>query len=170
MATHANDNRPAEFDAALERYMPMVRALAVRYLPTGQREDVIQDVMLRALSCWRNFHGEYTPNGGFPSWLRWQLRAVISAHKTKKRVTIVYGDKADRAFRTASLAETQERSIAALDVLNRMTGRDGAVLLRRGMGFKLSDIGAEIGVSRERVRQIEEAGIAKLRAELRAAA
>ena len=46
--------------------------------------------------------------------------------------------------------------------LARLTGRSGEVLTRRAMGETLEEIGNDLGVTRERVRQIENAARAKL--------
>jgi len=57
-----------------------------------------------------------------------------------------------------ALADDCAKARAALETLN---SREREVLLARGEGQTLAQIGAAIGVSRERVRQIEEAARAK---------
>jgi len=160
-----NDNtpRPASFDAAVLAYHGMLCVRSQHYVPPGKREDLVQDVILYALAHWQNFRGEtYEPGSGFQSWLRWQMRAVAANQRNKKQVTTVYDDKGKYSNRIGVAAD-QEKTLAAMDTLARLKGRDGMALLRVGMGCSLEEVGREIGVSRERVRQITDRERARLR-------
>lgn len=158
-----NNQRPAEFDAAVLSYMPALRTLAKKYIPADKREDVIQDVLAYIFKTWRGYHGDgYGQGSGFFSWLRWCFRSVTGNYKQRRTLPMAYGSKADEALRTATVMASQERALVASDLLARCEGREGIVLLRRGCGEGLKEIGADMGITRERVRQLEVAGRAKL--------
>jgi RNA polymerase sigma factor (sigma-70 family) len=162
--------RPAEFDAALERYMPALRNLARRHAPHARREDVVQDVATYALEHWENFRVKetrddpYGEGSGFYNWLYWQFRSLCGNHGRKKRPVEILTDTMNYKFiNRHSCKATQEDEVVARDILDRVdTGREGAILLRRAMGCELHEIGEEIGLSRERVRQLEVRGRANL--------
>lgn len=157
--------RPAAFDKALMAYMPHIRSLARRYIPSGKRTDVIQDVLTYCLEHWENYRGEsYETGSGFANWVTWQFRGVVSNYNYRQRreIPTTYGNGADKAFRAAAANDNQERALMARDILGRAEGRAGAVILRRGMGCGLAEIGQDIGISRERVRQIEIQGMRML--------
>ncbi len=88
------------------------------------------------------------------------MRGVAANQRIKKRVNFVHND---RQMETAHVPADQERAVIAKDILDRATGREGAILLRRGMGFSLEEIGIDIGLCRERVRQLEDKGRSRLR-------
>ena len=55
-------------------------------------------------------------------------------------------------------AARQEDIVCARQVVDALTGRDGDVVLRHAMGDTLEEIGAGMGITRERARQIEARG------------
>lgn len=152
--TPANDNtpRPSEFDARVMSYVPGLRTLAGRYVPPRYRDDLVTDTIIYALEKWRN----YREDGGFWNWLSWGMRSVV-----KKQA-----QEASCKSRTANLVPiedhlhlstpaTQLDAVEARDILRRLTGRDGYVVLRRAMGDNLSEIGTVIGVGKGYTQQID---------------
>lgn len=155
--------RPAEFDAKVMAYMPGLKSLSHKYAPAGEREELIQDTLVQIFASWKNFRGDdYGSGSGFYNWLAWQMRAVAGNKRSKKSVPTVYDDNGKYSAIVGMPAD-QERAVIAKDMLGRATGRDGAILLRRGMGCGLKEIGAELGLTRERVRQLEVRGRDSLR-------
>lgn len=155
--------RPKEFDAKVMAYLPALKKLARKYVPAGEREELIQDTLVQILASWENFRGtDYSVGTGFYRWIACQMRGVAANKRNKKSVTTVQDDSGKYAHIVGKPAD-QERAIIAKDMLERATGRDGAVLLRRGMGFGLVEIGVEMGIKRERVRQLEQRGRDSLR-------
>lgn len=165
---NANDNtaRPAAFDAAVMAYLPGLKKLAARMVPREYRDDLVTDTIMYVLERWRNFRGDYTSaRGGLWNWLQWNMRGVVSnqavtAKSRKRRASFVPMD--GHVYHLATPA-TQHASAEAREAIDRIDGRDGDVLLRRAMGFGLEEIGADIGVTRERVRQLEVKARARLK-------
>ncbi|QKC99206.1 sigma-70 family RNA polymerase sigma factor [Mesorhizobium sp. NZP2298] len=156
-------NRPASFDARVLAYMPALKSLTRKYVPAGEREELIQDTLVQIFASWENFRGDdYSVGGGFYNWLACQMRGVAANKRTKKSVPVVY-DQDNKYSAIIGKPADQERALIAKDMLARATGRDGAILLRRGMGFGLVEIGSDMGIKRERVRQLEVRGRASLR-------
>lgn len=150
--THANDNRPPEFDARVMAYMPGLRAFAGKRVPREYRDDLVTDTIIYALAHWKNFRED----GGMWNWLIWQMRGILKNEATKaavrkKAVTFVPLD--DRM--SFSVPARQLEHTALSMALDDMNTREGAVVLRRAMGYSLDEIATDFGVTGERVRQIE---------------
>lgn len=152
----ANDNqqRPAEFDARVMAYEPGLRSLAGKFCRGNKeaRDDLVTDTIIYALAKWRNFRED----GGMWNWLEWCMRAVVtdraySASRQKRTGRTVPIED----FMHLSTAPTQHDSIEAKDVLSRITGRAGGVLLKRAIGYEIEEIAEEMGISRARVWQLE---------------
>lgn len=144
MSAPANDNRPASFDRQLTEHMSFLRYLA------KDREDVVQDIALAAMQKWQHYSGEYK----FSTWLGLVARAVADDARvkraTKKRTAV--------AMVAPSATPATQHTYAELSaVLRRLSGtRDSDVLIRHAMGDDLAEIGADLGISRERARQLCE--------------
>lgn len=147
--TPANDNRPPEFDALIEKYTPGLKSLASRLMP-GRGDDLYVDTVILLLHRWRSFR----PDGGFWNWasltMRGAARDIRNREKRRPR-EVGLGDASER-----STQPRQHDHAELSDALRRISSiRNGDVLLRRAMGDKLDEIAADRGVSRERVRQME---------------
>ena len=157
--------RPATFDAAVLAYCPALRAYINKSVPAGKREDALQDVLEYIFAHWRNFRISnsaipYGQGSGFYTWLMWQARGCLKNAAERKRPTLVLIDSYKRYH--GQVAPRQEDIVAAGQVIERLADRRGSVVLRRAMGFGLAEIGADMGISKERVRQLEIAGREKL--------
>ncbi len=156
----ANDNhaRPAAFDARLLSYLPALRKLA-RLLSTDP-EALVNDTVVWALEKHANFRGDVTqPKSGFYNWLQINMRALAQAQRKRRRLeTVPVGPRHDAATQPA-----QEAAVDLAGVRMRLGGRDGAVLALRAAGGSLEEIGADMGISKERVRQLEERARAELK-------
>lgn len=143
--------RPPDFDARVMAYMPGLQNLARKYKSTTEeRNDLVTDTIVYALEKWDNFN----ESGGMYSWLAWSMRGIASnQRKRKPQMQVV---DAPLLYTNASTPATQEQYCELSSALRAVPpGRSGAVLLRRAMGDELHEIGADFGISRQRVQQIE---------------
>lgn len=152
----ANDNvRPAAFDAALMKYQPGLVRLANRLMP-DDAENLVQDTNLFAVERHTNFRGDPSqPKSGFWMWLQWNMRSIAYAKRNRK--IDASSVQWDGVTQPNQYDYTQlSQSLAML------SGKGGLIIKRRAMGDTLEEIGNDLRVTRERVRQIEKTARAKL--------
>jgi len=150
------NTRPPSFDAKIMAYRPGLINLAYKFGYRGdERDDLVTDTIIYCLEHWQS----YREDGGLWMWLFWKMRGIVSAQKRVGRIKIFDLEDYTQIARTPP---NQEDYADLSTVLAQLSGRSGDVLLRRSIGCQLEEIGKDIGVSRERVRQIEEAARAKL--------
>lgn len=146
--------RPPEFDARVMAYLPGLRKLARRYRGGSEaRNDLVTDTIMRALEKWERFRED----GDFWNFLIWTMRDVVSGqaqHRARRLGLQLVSN--DVKYMNASTPAQQLGFSELSDAIRRLpAGREGVVILRRAMGDELQEIGADFGVSAERVRQIE---------------
>ncbi|MBX5010866.1 sigma-70 family RNA polymerase sigma factor [Rhizobium lentis] len=159
----ANDNRPAEFDARVMQYKQGLEALASKLTNTKEeREDLVTDTIIYCLGHWRSFR----PEGGFYNWLYWSMRGVLSLRRDAARRQLkIVADEDGRLLAGRAVDPSQIHHVELVETLETMDTREGQILLRRVMtDDKLHEIGADLGISKERVRQLEEQERDRLRA------
>ncbi|PDS97546.1 hypothetical protein CO659_12865 [Rhizobium sp. S9] len=153
------NERPASFDARVMEYLPGLKRLAAKRVPPMYRDDLVTDTIAYAIEHWRNFRED----GGMWNWLVWQMRGILKNEATKAAVraaniSFVPLDRSvptDRSMRF-SVPPNQVDYVELCETLGDLDTRDGGVVIRRAMGETLPVIAADLGVSAERVRQIEE--------------
>lgn len=158
-----NDNeRPAEFDRAVLLYKGALLKHIKQRVPLGKRADAMQDVLTYIFSHWRGFRCDnnlsnpYARGGGFRSWMYWQMHGVLSNYDRKKEVKFVYADSHKKYEHLLTVPAQQEASLMARDLLERVKGRNGAILLLGAAGFEQDEIAKEFGISHQRVSQIQQ--------------
>ncbi|MBX4941143.1 sigma-70 family RNA polymerase sigma factor [Rhizobium binae] len=156
----ANDNRPAEFDARVMAYVPGLRRLAGRRVPREYRDDLVTDTIIYALAHWKNFRED----GGMWNWLEWSMRGILKnaatkAANRKKNLKFVPLDENMDLVTPANQLDYADLSKA----LDGMTGRGGKIVVRRAMGDSLAEIGKNMGLTSERVRQLEAREMKRLK-------
>jgi len=161
-----NDNRPADFDARLLAYTPFIRKKANRWCAlhpsNGEPEDFIQDVMAEALRR----GATYSKNYAFGTWIR-----LICSHAIARRKRGSGADKRAAGRRVAidaaasvSTPAPQQAYAELSETLRNLSGtRDSEILLRIAMGDELHEIGDDLGLSKERVRQLKVRELSRLR-------
>lgn len=159
----ANDNtRPAEFDRQLALAYPRLLKRAARF--SGEPAVLANQAMLLALTRWQTFRQTPgNPYHGFYTWLCWVMMGGASdtRRKISRRIVTVSSD-AMPDLPVRAVRASQEAATDLPRVLAVLRPREREVLLRRAAGDKLIEIGEDMGVTRERVRQIEEGARAKV--------
>ncbi|MGM4911464.1 sigma-70 family RNA polymerase sigma factor [Rhizobium sp. 768_B6_N1_8] len=161
--TAANDNpegRPAAFDKRLMEYMPGLTVLARKLSRhPKEREDLVTDTIIYCLGHWTS----YREDGGFWNWLYWSMRGVLSSRRDAYGRQLKIVDDADgKLLAGRHVDATQLVHMELVQTLESMTARGGNIVIRRAMGDGLGEIGADMGISKERVRQIEEKELNRL--------
>lgn len=165
MSTAVSDNRPAEIDARIMQYLPGLNVLARKLTRNAEeREDLVTDTIIYCLRNWRS----YREDGGFYNWMYWSMRGVLSLRRdaTRRRLAIVE-DPEGRLMALRGTAPTQMDHVELTQTLAAMSERGGGVVIRRAMGDGLAEIGVDLGLCKERVRQIEEKELTALRRKTR---
>lgn len=171
-----NNQRPAEFDKTVMQWLPLLRQLACKMESNPQKhEDMVQDVIATALHRWR----AYKPEGKMSGWLTFIMRERLQDRRRREkreRRTVsleapAYG--VSRANEEAmsdialegvlAIGSEQDAATELRQVLDNMSDRARNVLVKRAFGYEQGEIGEEIGVSRQRVEQIEKYERTKLR-------
>jgi RNA polymerase sigma factor (sigma-70 family) len=163
MTTPANDNRPTTFDARLMSYYPHLKRLAFKLTNNKtEQEDILNESIVYILSHWTSFR----PTGGFYNWITLCMRHVAQNGRRKQQVRSrhmsIVSD--ERALLNCAVQPSQLESMELSSILADMGGRGGGALLHRAMGHTLDEVGAQLGVGRERARQITERERLRLRA------
>lgn len=154
--TAVNDNpdaRPAAFDKRLMEYVPGLTVLARKLTRSpAEREDLVTDTIIYCLAHWTT----YREDGGFWNWLYWSMRGVLSSRRDAATRCLRIVDDADgKLLAGRHVDATQITHLELVQTLETMNTRAGNIVIRRAMGDTLGEIGADIGVRAERVRQIE---------------
>lgn len=153
--------RPSEFDARLMSYYSHLNRKAFKLTKNkSDQEELLHDTITYILSHWTSFR----PDGGFYNWIILCMRHIAQNKRRRdewrSRAAAVQND--ERAMLNYEVPPSQEKCLELSSTLADMGGRNGGALLRRAMGYTLDEIGASMGVGRERARQITEKERARL--------
>lgn len=153
--------RPPEFDAIIVKYTPGLRKLAARLTRNTEAAGLLYvDTVIKALEKWECLRAD----GGPWKWLQFFMRGLARDNRERLRVEEVEDPTGMLAAQGATPA-AQYDSARLSEVLRGLPNdRETAILLRRVAGDQLAEIGADYGIGKERVRQLEErarAGLVK---------
>ena len=152
MPQPSNDNRPAEFDAQLVRYLPGLRALALRLRPStppDEREDLVNSTVLKALENWHKYRTGASP---FP-WLSLLMRGIArdeldKAKALKRTATHMLGAEFQAHL------PSQEHAADVRMVMSQITPGLRAEFVEIAMGTPCAHLAAGRGVTKQRMDQI----------------
>lgn len=144
----------------------LVRWLVKRYSSTSlTSEDFVQEGWLgfmRALQTWKPQKGTR-----FNVWMTFWVRAAAANALRKRREKPTAKGRYDR-YRDPRDVEAEVHEAICLrqvnEILDDICQADALLIERRAYGATLEEIGKELGVSRERVRQREETAYRRPRA------
>lgn len=161
MPQPSNDNRPAEFDALLVKYLPGLRALAFKLRPStpaDEREDLVNSTILKALENWHKYREGASP---FP-WLSLLMRGIardeLDKAKALKRTAVHMLDGDFQAH-----LPNQEHAADIGLVLAQITPSLRAEFVEIAIGTPCAQLAAGRGVTKQRMDQIVKAEQARLR-------
>lgn len=160
MPQPSNDNRPAEFDAALLAYTPALKKLAAKLLPTKpqhEREDLLQATLLKAIEDWR----KYRPANSPYTWLQFLMRGINQDAISKARTAAKHRPELmHRVVRRTP--PNQEHATDVSLVMSRVPWNRVDDIVAIGMGAFYRETAAERGISVERARERVETARAAL--------
>ncbi len=133
------------------------------------------------IAIWKAAKG-YDGRAKFTTYLGWKMKAEISIC-ARERVRgkgngvtftdyLEDGDQAEivhiagRVMPDETMEDQEEIMMQLNRIMERLDDRDRLILIRRAQGCTLSQVGAMIGVCRERVRQIQKNAMKVVRAGL----
>lgn len=152
MSTAAH--RPAEFDARLTAYLPMMRKVASFMVPHTEIEEFVQDSAVSALTDWHKYHPPADkPWHAFKAWVQWQMRKTLLI-RAQKRAAQKRTGKHVQVDKVLLMTQPRQETLADAAAIVRALSdtRGGDMLLRVAMGEEKKDVGASVGLSGERVR------------------
>lgn len=153
--------RPKEFDAHVMQWMPFLKKMAAKLESKSQdREDLVHETIVVALRRWSS----YNPENSLPTWLVYQMRERVKFLRKQRSVTSVCC--AGSVLDCAGVSPRQDKIVELNQVISKMRDGEKVVLLARADGETLEDVGSEIGVSSQRVHQLETAARICLRKRL----
>jgi DNA-directed RNA polymerase specialized sigma24 family protein len=137
---HANDNRPAWFDALLVQYMPFLHRKCTDQAKGVDREDLAQEAMRYILDYWYRFRSD----GIFTSWVTLMVSEA-------RRDMMLRHDKGARAKESVAVLQSyspaSQESAAMLSETSDRLGDAAPLAAMIGAGFSQAEIGAATGVS-----------------------
>ncbi|CAN7601405.1 sigma-70 family RNA polymerase sigma factor [Bosea sp. LjRoot237] len=152
MPQPANDNRPAEFDAAILAYVPGMHKLARRLRPEAPghvREDLVQATLCQAFATWRSYRPENSPY----TWLQFIMRDLSRDDIKRQQKTAAFKlSLAGVSVRTTP--PNQEHAADLALVVGRISPELRADMLDVAQGAPLAEPASRRGTSRQRVEQI----------------
>ncbi|MDE2100577.1 MAG: sigma-70 family RNA polymerase sigma factor [Patescibacteria group bacterium] len=165
--------------AACVRYRPWLLKHAWRHVRSAEdAEDLATDAVIDALRLYRHYDPD---RGSIATWLYWRLRGAASARRLKlscearggsiPHVSLSTIDRAGESYAwEVPTPPTQSHEADWQDVrarLQTLSQRDRMVLLRRAAGEALGEIAQDLGVTKQRVQQLETAARCRLRVLMR---
>ncbi|MCG7507085.1 sigma-70 family RNA polymerase sigma factor [Mesorhizobium retamae] len=148
------NERPAEFDQKLEAHIDYIKNFIRKIAPQENLEEVTQDVMLYALEKWHLYRPD---DGGFGTWLSWQVRTVVEGYRGKAKTRRKYFSEADvgELLPFRSTEPQQENIVMAAQMVRKLSrSRGGRMLVRLAAGERMYEIAARRKISHQRVEQL----------------
>jgi RNA polymerase primary sigma factor len=160
----------------VETHLRLAVGLARRYFRPGyDLSDRINDAALALMQAANRF--DFARGNRFSTYATWAILNELVRYDRKQRrhrdrIVALYEDclaTQEAAGEQYEREEAQDASRAVVErLLGRLDGRERRILeFRHGIGgipeHSLNEIGRDLGISKERVRQIEQRAHAKLR-------
>jgi len=161
-ATLASTTRPKWYDDKLVAYMPFIRKFANRAVRNSDSDDLAQEICASACAKWQSYNVDY----GFGTWVRWMARDTLKNRRayTAAQMRAAREVAVDADSHGLAVAPAQESSVDLSAVLSHLSEtRSGAMLVRLAMGDFLPEIGADLGISKQRVKQLIDIERGRLR-------
>lgn len=154
-AMNEAESRPEWFDEKLLSYMPAIKKLARKYYPSDP-EEVAQEAAAWLLKNWRS----YRVDGGFYGWIYWHVRYIAKTkreyNERRSGIRVPLDEELTRALAVEPTQDGYVTLSQVFDYANETS--DGRIVLRRAMGEGLGEIGADYGITRQRIQQLEARG------------
>jgi RNA polymerase sigma factor (sigma-70 family) len=154
-----------------ERYLPLAYKIAGKYQDRGIDLDVLHSAALAGLvEASRKYDPQRGPFGPYATpWIKGEITALFKKAKKHGRTEsldtlIIVNEETGSETNTKKVDLIVDESVPALiPNLDNLTPKERTIVESRNSGDSLCSVGERLGVSPERVRQIEAKATEKLR-------
>lgn len=166
LAVAAGHGDIAARDALIVGNLPLISFVLDRLnVPVGLKDDCFQQACIGMMRAVELYNPEHPSGSVFSSYAYWWIRQAIQQTMKKRLQQITYEKEMDDELVVRIEAEHHfpDDEIDVRKLLRCVNRRERAALTNISEGRMLKDIGNELGICKERVRQIREIAMAKLR-------
>jgi RNA polymerase sigma factor (sigma-70 family) len=137
-----------------EKYKPLALKIARRYRGLGISSDELQSAALLGLTVASR---KFDPTrGAFGPYAKLWIKGELTRFFKPTRDAMAFGRSELPSVPAIGDDQADDETVPAVTPdLSQLTEREKTILVGRSRGKTLSDLGSELGVSQERIRQIQ---------------
>ena len=144
--------------------LPLISFVLERmHIPPGLRDDCFQQACIGMMRAVDLYNPEHVSRSVFSSYAFWWIRQGIQSVMAKRMRQVVNEKEMDKELIVETEHHFPDAEIDVRKLLRCVTRRERLALTNISENRHLSDIGDELGVCKERVRQIRDVAMGKLR-------
>jgi RNA polymerase sigma factor (sigma-70 family) len=144
--------------------LPLISFILDRLnVPVGLKDDCFQQACIGMMRAVEKYNPEHSSGSVFSSYAFWWIRQAIQSVMQKRMKQITHEKEMDDELTVETEHHFPDEEIDVKRLLRCVNRRERLALTNISEGRHLSELGDELGVCKERVRQIKEEALEKLR-------